>query len=109
MEPNQYNYRGPWNEYFSALFRENFTAYHVKEERLSGISAYMTLLYRFYAADGSNVLVVQVMSQNSSSNRVQRDCESKGIRYLRFYHDHPGWWNTYRYVVARVKGALGQI
>ena len=36
-----------------------------------------------------------------------QECAAAAIPYLRFYHNHDGWWNTRAYVTQRVRGALG--
>ncbi len=124
QEPNQFNFPGPYNEYFAQVFAQHFAQYRVSEEpvfkrglpprpadprqRTAPRPAQQRIatLYSFYAVSGQRVLVVEVMSEKSHSHAVQRLCERENITYLRFYYDHAGWWNTRAYVVARVKSAL---
>ena len=59
-----------------------------------------------FTQGGRKALVVEIMSESSASQKLKNQCAAEGVPYLRFYHDHPGWWNTRSYVVRRVTDAL---
>lgn len=104
-EPNQYNYPGSYKEYFEDIFRTEFAAYRVlrSENPLSR----KTDIYTFYDVFDHQVLVVEVMDSGADLYKLRRDCERAGMPYLRFYHNHFGWWNARSYVVKRIRTALG--
>lgn len=102
-EENQYNFPGTFEEYFTKIFKENFSAYALEIERPdSG----QKLLYTFRSGV-STALMVEILPSGTSVYKVRKECAVKGIPYLRFYHDHDGWWNTKAYVIQRVSNALG--
>ena len=102
-EENQFNFNGTYVQYFEKVFREEFPRYDVQKET-SPNGKRTTFFFR----DGGQVaLVVEVLSQSCDVYKHRRDCAARGIPYLRFYHDHEGWWNTRAYVVKRVGEALG--
>lgn len=104
-EENQFNYSGSYVQYFAHVFEEEFPAYEIRRTA----SAYSgNTVFTFYQG-GREALVVEVMSQSSAAKKLRSDCARDGIPYLRFYHDHAGWWNTRSYVARRVQGALGGI
>ncbi len=101
-EENQYNYAGPYTEYFEMIFREDFPGYLV--DRSQG-SHPRTTVYTLWQGV-SKALVVEVMTQDSEAKKLRKDCARAGVPYVRFYHDHDGWWNTRAYVVSRIRAAL---
>ena len=102
-EENQFNFNGTYVQYFEKVFREEFPRYDVQKET-SPNGKRTTFFFR----DGGQVApVVEVLSQSCDVYKHRRDCAARGIPYLRFYHDHEGWWNTRAYVVKRVGEALG--
>ncbi len=103
-EECQFNYNGPYLEYFKKIFREDFPEYEAELETLQEWRRYKFTLRK----DGGIALVVELMSENSSVQRLRRECLQNGIPYLRFYFDHAGWWNTRKYVRERVSKALGR-
>ncbi len=104
-EENQFNYSGSYEQYFTHVFEEEFPNYEVRKAvALRSDSTVFT-----FWQGGRKALVVEVMSQNSSAKKLRSDCARDGIPYLRFYHNHDGWWNTRSYVTKRVQGALGGI
>ena len=101
-EENQYNYNGSYTEYFENIFKTEFAAYRTEK---SGPGDRRTA-YTFYDGASAKVLVVELMPESSSANRLRRDCEKEGVPYLRFYYDHNGWWNTRAYVTGRISTAV---
>lgn len=101
-EECQFNYGGTFAQYFDHVFREDFPQYRLEREQVSGD----TLVYTFWQGP-SKALVVEVLPQSSARQKLRRDSLRAGIPYLRFYHNHDGWWNTRSYVDRRVKTALG--
>ena len=101
-EENQYNFAGPYTAYFEMIFREDFPGYRV--DRGQG-SHTRTTVYTLWQGV-SKALVVEVMTQDSEAKKLRQDCAKAGVPYVRFYHDHDGWWNTREYVVSRVRAAL---
>ena len=101
-EENQYNFTGPYTAYFEMIFREDFPGYRV--DRGQG-SHPRTMVYTLWMGV-SKALVVEVMTQDSEAKKLRQDCAKAGIPYVRFYHDHDGWWNTRAYVVSRIRAAL---
>ena len=104
-EENQFNYSGSYEQYFTHVFEEEFPGYEVR--KAAALRSDSTV-FTFWQG-GRKALVVEVMSQNSSAKKLRSDCARDGIPYLRFYHNHDGWWNTRSYVTKRVQGALGGI
>ncbi|MBO4289212.1 MAG: hypothetical protein J5865_03820 [Lachnospiraceae bacterium] len=103
-EPNQFNYPGTYREYFEDIFRNDFadcTFVFEQNPRSSRIQK-----YAFYR-DMRKVLVVELVGQGCDAYEVRRLCAKEGTPYLRFYHDHEGWWNARSYVVARMRKAMG--
>ena len=103
-EENQFNYPGTYLEYFEHIFREDFPscAYQLSPGR-SDKTTVCT-----FRQDGRHVLTVELLSETCNVRKVRQDCSDAGIPYLRFYYDHPGWWNTRSYVSGRIRAALGQ-
>ena len=102
-EENQYNYPGNYADYFENIFRAEFPQYRL--ERIVNES-WNAVIFTFRDG-GREALVVELMSDRSSRQRLRRDCAARGVPYLRFYHNHAGWWNTRSYVVTRTRAALG--
>ena len=101
-EPNQYSFNGSYIDYFADIFSKDFAEYRVERESVRGGRATVFTLW----SGSRRALVVELMSENSSSKKLRSQCASDRIPYLRFYYDHHGWWNTRSYVVARVRKAL---
>lgn len=102
-EPCQYNYNGSYGDYFTEVFTQDFPEYRVEKEPAPNADR---MTFTFF--DGERkALVVEILSQSSSVYKNRRECAKLGIPYLRFYHDHWGWWNTRSYVTDRVRNALG--
>lgn len=101
-EENQFSYNGPYYEYFDNIFRTEFPEYRIEREFVGGTSR---TNFRFFR--GTDLaLVVEVLPQNSSVQKLRSDCRRAGIPYLRYYYNHDGWWNTRNYVVNRTRHAL---
>lgn len=101
-EENQYNYPGSYEQYFLSVFTENFPAYRISHETVRKGKA---TVFTFWSGE-QKALVVELMSENSSAQRIRSECERSGIPYLRFYYNHFGWWNTKAYVLQRTRNAL---
>ena len=102
-EECQYNSGLSYLDYFSKIFREDFPQCSVSLETVEDCRR-----YKYTFTEGADVkLIVELMTENSEANRLRKTCERNGTPYLRFYFDHEGWWNTRRYVNARVSAALG--
>lgn len=100
-EPNQFNYNGTWFEYFDGIFRGEFNTYRIVSDRPRNGYAVFT----FYRGDDV-ALIVELLAQSSCVEKIRRDCRRAGIPYLRYYHNHEGWWNTRSYVTQRTRAAL---
>ena len=101
-EPNQFNYPGDYRAYFSDIFRTEFSDYTVDVEECEHRPATIFTLYR----NGQRALVVELVSENSSSHKVEKNCAMMGVPYRRFYYNHDGWWNARSYVIRRCRAAL---
>ena len=102
-EENQFNFNGSYQAYFEHIFAADFPAYGVEKESKAGSRRAVYTLTQ----GGRKALVVEVMSETSSAQRVRKACAAENVPYLRFYHDHSGWWNTRSYVTGRIRAALG--
>ena len=102
-EENQYSYPGTYEDYFLNLFYETFPEYQVRKD-YPNYDAVVFHLER----DGREALVVEVMSERCSAQKLRQDCWKQNLPYLRFYHNHDGWWNTRSYVTDRVSKALNR-
>ena len=101
-EENQYSFNGTWLEYFEQIFRTEFSAYRIECVQ----NNYRSAIFTFY--DGTRkALVTEILPSSSAAQKLRRDTLRAGIPYLRYYHDHEGWWNVRSYVVNRTKEALG--
>ena len=102
-EENQFSYPGPYQDYFAKVYAEEFPQYRIEqsESRYNGAP-----VFTFWEGD-RKALVTEILGSSSSAQKLRRDCASQGIPYLRYYHDHHGWWNARSYIVNRTKGALG--
>ncbi|MBR4725696.1 MAG: hypothetical protein IK071_07955 [Lachnospiraceae bacterium] len=96
-EENQFNYNGSYIQYFENIFGTEFAAYRTEKTNI-GSDRY---IYTFYGGAGK-ALVVELMPESCSAYKIKQDCKKENIPYLRFYHDHHGWWNTRSYVVGRI-------
>lgn len=103
-EENQYSFDGTYIEYFDMLFREEFAQYQIGHE--TDTERYHEATIFTFTSGGRKALVVELMSEKSSSRKLALECQREGTPYLRFYYDHHGWWNARSYVVDRVRGAL---
>lgn len=102
-EANQFNSGLNFRDYFSNLFMNEFSSYQISKEEPQNRNA---VIFTFSQA-GANKLVVEVISDRSSPYKYRNECRAQGIPYLRYYHDHEGWWNTRSYVIRRTSNALG--
>ncbi len=102
-EENQFDYPGPYYEYFKKIYSEEFPGYDLRCEVVNeGARAAIAFI-----SDDRTALMVELVSENSTADKLRRRCKANGIPYLRFYHNHHGWWNTRAYVVERTRKALG--
>ena len=102
-EENSFNFGGPYQAYFRKVFAEEFPGWQISEsEAPHGRGTLFT-----FSQGGGPALVVEVMSEGCSAQKVRRECERAGTPYLRYYYDHRGWWNTRSYVTERTRKALG--
>ncbi len=102
LEENQFNYPGPYTDYFEKILREDFPAYRAEKEMIpSGRGAVFTL----YQGD-EKALVLEVLNSSSVRNLLRKTCRMNGTPYVRLYHDHEGWWNTRAYVAERIRKAM---
>ncbi len=114
-EPNQYNFPGEYHQYFENLFVREFSRFQIEKEfidrpqRMPGggfqtVRKGVVFTFRYGLR---KALVVELKSENDQSNALRVACARERVPYLRFYFDHDRWWNTYSYVTARVRDALG--
>lgn len=101
-EENQFNYNGPFWSYFEHIFSADFPAYRVEKRE---IEPRKRIAYTLWSG-ASKAVVVELMNESCSAYKFRNDCAKEGVPYVRFYHDHDGWWNTREYVVTRIRGAL---
>ncbi len=105
-EENQYNFNGSYTDYFDKVFREEFPEYEITHKKADYSRTTATVFtFRF---GGNVVLIVELMSESSSINKLRTQCKNNGTPYLRFYYNHRGWWNTRAYVTERTGKALGR-
>ena len=102
-EENQYSFSGSYVEYFNKVFSEEFPSYQISYAPAENGRA--ATIFTFTNA-GRTALIVELMSDRSSVRKLRNQCWNEGIPYLRFYYDHPGWWNARSYVAGRVRSAL---
>ena len=102
-EENQFNSGLNFRDYFSNLFMNEFSSYQISKEEPKNRNA---VIFTFSQA-GAKKLVVEVISDRSSPYKYRNECRAQGIPYLKYYHDHEGWWNTRSYVIRRTSNALG--
>lgn len=101
-EPNQYNYDGPYLQYFQSVYAEEFPALRQELVHKDCTWSYIINMY-----DGDRLaLVAELLSRKSSAKKLKKDCKANGIPYVRFYYDYHGWWNTREYVVTRSREAM---
>ena len=102
-EPNQFNYDGTYLEYFTEIFKTEFSDYILEIETSEARKP--VTVFTFWDTF-NKALVVELMPQSSSAQKQRKVCAAEGIPYLRFYYDHDGWWNTRSYVIRRTRAAL---
>ena len=101
-EPNQYNYDGPYLQYFQSVYAEEFPA--LRQELIHKDDSWSYIINMY---DGDRLaLVAELLSRKSSAKKLKKDCKANGIPYVRFYYDYHGWWNTREYVVTRSREAM---
>ena len=101
-EENQYNFNGPYIEYFRQIFKTEFPEYGLDygKER-----TWHSEHFTFW--DGERkALVVEILPKRSNAKIIRARCRAEGVPYLRYYHDVEGWWNVRSYVVERTRKAL---
>ena len=103
-EENQFNFEGTYYEYFDHIFKEEFPEFVISNGCGDVKDSWVFTFWREY----NRALVVEILPENSSSAVLRRQCEYEGMAYLRFYHNHKGWWNTRNYVITRTRRALGE-
>lgn len=102
-EENQFTYPGNHLSYFEHVYQEAFPEYLILARRLPNhTSSTIT-----FSLNGRRILVVELVTDHSSLKKIRNAAAQEGIAYLRFYYDHPNWWNTRSYVVRRTSAALG--
>ncbi len=101
-EENQFNYPGPYYEYFEKIYKEEFPEYRIEK---TSAERYPATIFHFFRGE-QRVLTVEVISRKSDVKKLRRDCYIAGVKYLRYYYDYEGWWNTRAYVVKRTREAL---
>ena len=102
-EENQFNSGLPYKDYFKRVFEEAFPQYEI--QMLSSNRGKDAALFIFRQG-GTVRAMVEVISESSSVQAVRKQCAREGTPYCRFYYNHHGWWNTKRYVTARVGAIL---
>ena len=102
-EENQYSFNGSHIEYFDKVFSEEFPTCRITRETLNDGRR---IAYSFWQGE-RKVAVAELMSERCGINRLRASCAAQGIPYVRFYFDHPGWWNTRSYVAQRSHAILG--
>ena len=64
-------------------------------------------IYTFHKGDAVCLVVEVRTGESTAGNKAaKKSCETIGIPYVRFYYDHPGWWNTRSYVKERIIAAM---
>ncbi|MBR4206318.1 MAG: hypothetical protein IKQ92_12665 [Clostridia bacterium] len=99
---NQYSYSGSYVDYFLMILREDFPGYRAEHQPTRPGNG---TLFRLFDANGL-ALVMEVLSETSESKKTRTECRARGIPYVRFYHNHHGWWNVRSYVRDRIANAL---
>ncbi len=102
-EENQYSFKGDYLAYFDMVFSQEFPQFRITRETAAKGK---TTVYSFWQGE-RQALVAEIMSERSEANKLRNTCRARGIPYVRFYHDHSGWWNTRSYVASRTRAALG--
>jgi len=102
-EENQFNFSGPYYKYFEKVLTEVFPQYQLDTQLINGGGRAVITL----TDGGRKALVIELLPSTSNVKKLRSDCEAQGIPYIRFYHNHDGWWNTRSYVIDRVRKALG--
>lgn len=102
-EENQFNFGGTYQEYFEMIFAEDFPEFEVSKQISS---SGRDVIYTF-TSNGEKRLVIEILHEGASVNKLRNDCKAQGMPYLRFYYNHDGWWNTRSYVRDRIRKAVG--
>ena len=101
-EENQYNFNGPYIEYFRQIFKTEFPEYGIEYgKEPNWLSEHFT-----FWDGGRKALVVEILPKRSNAKIIRSRCRAEGVPYLRYYHDVEGWWNVRSYVVERTRKAL---
>lgn len=104
QEENQFNFNGAYYEYFDHIYQEEFPGFVISNERGDVKDSWVFTFWRDY----NRALVVEILPEKSSSAVLRKQCGYEGLAYLRFYHNHKGWWNKRSYVITRTRKALGE-
>lgn len=104
-EENQYSFNGSYIQYFEKIFGADFSSYQISHAPGQGRSIHHAEVFTFMNG-GRVALIVELMSEKSSSRALRDKCQRDGVPYLRFYYDHDGWWNARSYVTDRVRARL---
>ena len=93
-EENQYNFNGPYIEYFSQIFKAEFPEYNIEynKERNWRSESFT------FRKDGRKALVVEILPKSSNAKLLRSRCRAEGTPYLRYYYNVDGWWNVRSYV-----------
>lgn len=102
-EENQFNYGGDYRAYFEHIFEEDFPLMQVEKEIPPKYGN--RTVYRL-SQGGVLSLVIEILPETSATKKLRNECRANGTPYLRFYHNHDGWWNTRSYVTGRIRSAL---
>lgn len=102
-EENQYNFNGNYRQYFENIFAQDFPGYSVDKEIPAKYPN--RTVYRL-SSGGVTSLVIELLPESSGTQKLRSECRANGTPYLRFYHNHDGWWNTRSYVTGRIRSAL---
>ena len=88
-EENQYNYNGPYDQYFMDVFTQNFSTYRVAAEKVRKGRA---TVYTFWnGMTNEKALIVEVRSDGSCAESIRNGARKEGVPYIRFYYNHEGW------------------
>lgn len=105
-EENQYNYNGPYDQYFMDIYVQRFPTYRLTHEKVRKGSATVFTFWKGMTQE--KALIVELMSDSSSAESIRNGARKEGVPYLRFYYNHEGWWNTKSYVIRRTQEALSK-
>lgn len=102
-EENQFTYPGTYADYFNNVFTSEFPGYEISYA--TGYNSNSTVFT--FMKEGYKALVVEILPESSCAKKLRNECKMNNIPYIRFYHNHDGWWNTRSYVTGRTRAALG--